>query len=120
MIINEQENNAIKPVGPVENKERYYGTPYFHAYTKGMMAAKMTLDEKNKDKVLDNLIRVILDDVLEENSKNIACNKNILKLNIQVIENALKNTRLSNFNFDSKRIASIIEGYGKYIEQQND
>ena len=120
MIINEQESPAIKPEGNIPSKERYYGKPYSHAYTKGMMAAKMTLDEKNKDKILENLIRVVLDDVLEENSKNIACNKNILKLNIQVIENAMKNTKLSNFNFDVKRIASIIEGYGKYIEQQND
>ncbi len=120
MIINEQDSPAIKPEGNIPSKERYYGTPYYHSYTKGMMAAEMTLDEKNKDKILENLIRVVLDDVLEENSKNISCNKNILKLNIQVIENAMKNTKLSNFNFDVKRIASIIEGYGKYIEQQND
>jgi len=36
-----------------------------------------------------------------------------------VIESALKNTKLSNFTFDVKRIASIIEGYGKFIEQKN-
>jgi len=60
-----------------------------------------------------------MDDILEQNSKNISANSNILKLNMQVIENALKNTKLSNFNFDPKRVGSIIEGYGKFIEQKN-
>ena len=83
------------------------------------MAAKATLDEKNKDKILENLIKVVLDDVLEQNSNNISSNCNIIKLNMQVIESALKNTKLSNFTFDVKRIASIIEGYGKFIEQKN-
>ena len=56
MIINEQESPAIKPEGNIPSKERYYGTPYYHSYTKGMMAAQMTLDEKNKDtEILLNL-----------------------------------------------------------------
>ena len=78
------------------------------------MAAKATLDEKNKEKILENLIKVVLDDVLEQNSNNISSNSNILKLNMQVIESALKNTKLSNFNFDVKRIASIIRVWKIY------
>jgi uncharacterized Fe-S radical SAM superfamily protein PflX len=117
---NDQPNRAIAPVVEEKPTERYYETPYYHSYQKGIMAAKATLDEKNKEKILENLIKVVLDDVLEQNSNNISSNSNILKLNMQVIESALKNTKLSNFNFDVKRIASIIEGYGKFIEQKND
>ena len=116
---NEQPNKAIAPVAEEKPQERYFDTPYHMSYQKGIMAAKATLDEKNKDKILENLIKVVLDDVLEQNSNNISSNSNIIKLNMQVIESALKNTKLSNFNFDVKRIASIIEGYGKFIEQKN-
>tara|TARA_B100000214_G_C23920442_1_gene605767 strand:+ start:337 stop:705 length:369 start_codon:yes stop_codon:yes gene_type:complete len=116
---NESESKAIPPMGDIPSTERYHGTAFYDSYNKGMLAAKATLDEKNKEKILDNLIKVVLDDILEQNSKNISANSNILKLNMQVIENALKNTKLSNFNFDPKRVASIIEGYGKFIEQKN-
>lgn len=116
---NEQSNKAIAPEAEEKPKERYFNTPYYLSYQKGIMAAAATLDEKNKDKILENLIKVVLDDVLEQNSNNISSNSNIIKLNMQVIENALKNTKLSNFTFDVKRIASIIEGYGKFIEQKN-
>ena len=68
---------------------------------------------------MENLIKVIFDDILSENSDRIKSNHNILKLNLQVIENAIKNTKLSNFIFNHERIASIIEGYAKVIEQKS-
>tara|TARA_R110001583_G_scaffold42965_1_gene136582 strand:- start:39 stop:416 length:378 start_codon:yes stop_codon:yes gene_type:complete len=116
---NEQINTLIPPVKEEVTKERYEGTPYRTSYTRGIMAAKGTLDAKNKDKILENLIRTIFDDILEQNSKNIKSNHNILKLNIQVIENAIKNTKLSNFTFDAGRISSIIEGYATIIKEKN-
>ena len=116
---NEQPNKMIQPVKIEDEKERYEGTPYSDSYTKGIMAARATLDAKNKDKLLENLIRTIFDDILEQNSKNIKSNHNILKLNIQVIENAIKNTKLSNFTFDAGRISSIIEGYATIIKEKN-
>jgi hypothetical protein len=116
---NEQTNTLIPPVAVETTKERYEDTPYRNSYTRGIMAAKATLDAKNKDKILENLIRTIFDDILEQNSKNIKSNHNILKLNIQVIENAIKNTKLSNFTFDAGRISSIIEGYATIIKEKN-
>jgi len=52
--------------------ERYYSTPYYDSYQKGITGAVMTLDEKNGDKILENLVVVILNDVIEQNSNNAA------------------------------------------------
>ena len=68
--------------------------------------------------MLENLIKTVFDDILTSNHKNIKSNDNILKLNLNVIENAIKNTKLSNFVFDVERICSIIEGYAEIIKQK--
>lgn len=119
LTFNEKSGSSILPVPPVKNTDRYHGTLLKESYDKGKIAATGTLDAKNKDRILENLIKVIFDDILTENSNKIKSNHNILKLNLQVIENAIKNTKLSNFNFDHERIASIIEGYAKVIEQKS-
>lgn len=116
---NEQNSSVIKPVVPGKTTERYHGSLLRESYEKGILAAKGTLDAKNKEKIVENLIKVIFDDILSENSDRIKSNHNILKLNLQVIENAIKNTKLSNFIFNHERIASIIEGYAKVIEQKS-
>ena len=82
------------------------------------MSAEATLDVKNKEKLLENFIKCIFDDILIQNKDKIRTNDNILKLNLGVIENAIKNTKLSNFNFDVGRIGAIIEGYAKVIESK--
>jgi|TARA_R100000781_G_C4072472_1_gene124940 hypothetical protein len=119
LSFNEHSGSSISPVAPVKSTERYHGTMLRESYEKGIIAATGTLDAKNKDRILENLIKVVFDDILSENSNKIKSNHNILKLNLQVIENAIKNTKLSNFNFDHERIASIIEGYAKVIEQKS-
>ena len=116
---NEHSSSVVQPEPPAKDTERYTGTLLRDSYVKGKMAATATLDVKNKDRILENLIKVVFDDILDQNSGKIGSNRNILKLNLQVIENAIKNTKLSNFVFDAERIAAIIEGYAKVIEQKN-
>ena len=115
---NEQSSSDIQPEKMDRDIDRHEGTPLRETYVKGMMAAEGTLDAKNKDRVLENLIKTIFDDILTSNHKNIKSNDNILKLNLNVIENAIKNTKLSNFIFDVERICSIIEGYAEIIKQK--
>ncbi len=116
---NEQNGSVINPMPPVKSTERYHNSLLRESYEKGILAATGTLDAKNKERIVENLIKVIFDDILSENSDRIKSNHNILKLNLQVIENAIKNTKLSNFIFNHERIASIIEGYAKVIEQKS-
>lgn len=115
---NEQSSSDIQPEKMERNIDRHEGTTLRETYVKGMMAAEGTLDAKNKDRVLENLIKTVFDDILTSNHKNIKSNDNILKLNLNVIENAIKNTKLSNFVFDVERICSIIEGYAEIIKQK--
>ena len=119
LTFNEQSSSTVQPEPPTKDTDRYNGTLLRDSYVKGKMAATSTLDVKNKDRILENLIKVVFDDILDQNSGKIESNRNILKLNLQVIENAIKNTKLSNFVFDAERIAAIIEGYAKVIEQKN-
>ncbi len=116
---NEQNGSVINPVPPGKPTGRYHDTLLRESYEKGILAATGTLDAKNKERIVENLIKVIFDDILSQNSDRIKSNHNILKLNLQVIENAIKNTKLSNFIFNPERIASIIEGYAKVIEQKS-
>jgi len=117
--LNEQTSSAIPPVAEQINQDRYKGTLYYDSYHKGLMGALMTLDESNKDKILENLIYVVLNDVIEQNSSNPNVNTSVVKHVGDCIITLLKTLRLYNFTFDVKRIASIIEGYGKQIEQKN-
>lgn len=117
--LNEQPNTAILPEKEKINPDRYKGTLYYDSYHKGLTGALMTLDEFNREKILENLIHVILNDVIEQNSSNPNVNTGIVKHVGECIITLLKTLRLYNFTFDVKRIASIIEGYGKQIEQKN-
>ena len=116
---NEHSSSVIQPETPTKDTERYTGTLLRESYVRGKMAATSTLDVKNKDRILENLIKVIFDDILDQNSGKIESNPNILKINLQDKEKSIKNTKLSNFVFDAERIAAIIEGYAKVIEQKN-
>ena len=115
---NEQSTPTVKPEKMVRDIDRHEGTTLREPYVKGTMAAESTLDAKNKDRVLENLIKTVFDDILTSNHKNIKSNDNILKLNLNVIENAIKNTKLSKFVFDVQRICAIIEGYAEIIKQK--
>lgn len=119
MEINEQPSQSIPPEPEIKIKERYYGTEYYDSYHKGLTGALMTLDESNKDKILENLIIVVLNDVIEQNLNSNSVNTGVIKNIGDSIVTLLKTLRLYNFKFDVKRIASIIEGYGKQIEQKN-
>lgn len=119
MEINEQPSQSIPPEPEIKIKERYYGTEYHDSYHKGLTGALMTLDESNKDKILENLIIVVLNDVIEQNLNSNSVNTGVIKNIGDSIVTLLKTLRLYNFKFDVKRIASIIEGYGKQIEQKN-
>jgi hypothetical protein len=118
LTFNEQDSRSVQPEKVEEKKEKYDDTPFKDAYIKGIMSAEATLDVKNKEKLLENFIKCIFDDILIQNKDKIRTNDNILKLNLGVIENAIKNTKLSNFNFDVGRIGAIIEGYAKVIESK--
>ncbi len=118
LTFNEQDSRSVQPEKVEEKKEKYDDTFLKDAYIKGIMSAEATLDVKNKEKLLENFIKCIFDDILIQNKDKIRTNDNILKLNLGVIENAIKNTKLSNFNFDVGRIGAIIEGYAKVIESK--
>ena len=115
---NEQSKTQIQPVNDSKPIEKYFNTPYFDAYQKGVLTAKMTLDVKNKDRIVHNLISVIFDDILMQNKDNNTCAE-LAKIYQQIIHLALAALKSNNFKIDVPRITCIIEGYGKQIEQEN-
>jgi ABC-type uncharacterized transport system fused permease/ATPase subunit len=110
---------VIQPVSEVKPIEKYHNTQYHDAYQKGILTAKMTLDVKNKHKIVENLIKIIFDDISEQSQKTTAVSIGSIKSYNQIIETVMILIKSHNFTFDVTRISCIIEGYGKYIEQQN-
>lgn len=117
----EQHSKAIPAdPGPKIILEKYENTEYYDSYNKGLWAGKMTLDEKNKHKIVSNLIFTIIDDAKLLNAKNKNLNGVNLLNNLQQIFNTCFDMMNSEqILFDIKRAASIIEGYGKHIENKN-
>jgi len=54
---NEHSSSVVQPEPPKKDIERYTGTLLRESYVRGKMAATSTLDVKNKDRILENLIR---------------------------------------------------------------
>lgn len=114
---NEHHQN-ITPGVNEQKLDRYENTIYYEPYTKGLMGGKMTLDQKNREKIIQNLIKIILDDIHSNNKSNLD-GQFIVKSCQKFFDITFDLLKSEKINIDVKRIGAIIEGYGKYIEQKN-